>query len=137
MEDDLMSAISFVESSNNPKAFNKKSKARGLYQITPIVLKEWNNYNPEETYKKDDLFNENVNTKIASWYLNNRIPQMLTFYKKPVNLENVLTSYNAGINYVVKGKKLPEETTEYIKKVNSYINNRKTQNSLLELMGIK
>jgi soluble lytic murein transglycosylase-like protein len=134
---DLMPAVSFVESSNNPKAFNKKSKARGLYQITPIVLKEWNNYNPDENYDKEDLFDSEVNTRIASWYLNERIPQMLTYYKKPINLDNVLTSYNAGIDYVVKDRKLPSETVDYIRKVNSYLKDNYAKKGLLELLGVR
>lgn len=132
-----MPAVSFVESSNNPKAFNKKSKARGLYQITPIVLKEWNNYNPDENYDKEDLFDSEVNTRIASWYLNERIPQMLTYYKKPINLDNVLTSYNAGIDYVVKDRKLPSETVDYIRKVNSYLKDNYAKKGLLELLGVR
>lgn len=102
--------------SNDPNAFNKKSQARGIYQITPICLEEWNNFNKSEKYKEDDLFKPEVNKKIADWYLHKRIPQMLTSFKKPITLENVLTSYNAGINYVVKNKPLPTETTDYIKK---------------------
>ena len=132
-----MPAVSFVESSNNPKAFNKKSKARGLYKITPIVLKEWNNYNPDENYDKEDLFDSEVNTRIASWYLNERIPQMLTYYKKPINLDNVLTSYNAGIDYVVKDRKLPSETVDYIRKVNSYLKDNYAKKGLLELLGVR
>ncbi len=35
-----MSVISQIESSNNQLAYNKHSKAVGLCQVTPIVLKE-------------------------------------------------------------------------------------------------
>jgi len=48
---------------------------------------------------------------------------MLKAYKKPVNLENILTSYNAGIDYVVSNKKLPKETQNYISKYNSMLTN--------------
>jgi len=37
-----MDAIATIESSNNPKAFNEQSGARGLYQITPLCLKHYN-----------------------------------------------------------------------------------------------
>ena len=111
----ILSIIAIIESSNNPLAYNPKTQARGLYQITPICLKEWNNFHPSEHYALNDLFNPQVNEKIAKWYLTKRIPQMLRYYKKPVTIENILICYNAGIKYVLKGV-IPEETKEYIQK---------------------
>lgn len=111
-----MDAIKMIESSGNPRAYNKGSKARGLYQITPILLKEWNNFHPKQQYTADSLWDIEVNVEIANWYLHNRIPKMLRYFKKPVTIENVLISYNAGINYVVTGNPLPTETKNYIKK---------------------
>jgi len=107
--------IMMIESSGNPKAYNKKSQARGLYQITPIVLREWNQYHPRMKFKDNDLFNKQVNTHIAKWYLTERIPQMLKAYKLPLTIENILISYNAGISKTIKGK-IPKETQEYINK---------------------
>jgi len=110
-----LSVISTIESSNNPYAYNPKTEARGLFQITPICLREWNNFHPNEQYSLDDLFDPQINTKIAKWYLTRRIPQMLRYYKKPVTIENILICYNAGIKYVLKGE-IPEETRKYIEK---------------------
>jgi len=110
-----MNKIYGIESSNNPKALNKKSKAKGLGQITPIVLKEWNNFNKKK-YEDTDLFNPKANKEISQWYMNKRIPQMLRHYKKPDTLKNRLIAYNAGINYVVKSLPLPRETKNYLKK---------------------
>jgi len=109
-----MNKIYFIESSNNPNAYNKKSKARGLGQITPIVLKEWNNFHPSKTVVEDDLFNPEVNKQIANWYMNERIPAMLKYFKKEDTVMNRLIAYNAGIARV--GKVLPSETSNYIKK---------------------
>ena len=111
----ILSIIAIIESSNNPLAYNQKTQARGLYQITPICLKEWNNFHSSEHYTLNDLFNPQVNEKIAKWYLTKRIPQMLRYYKKPVTIENILICYNAGIKYVLKGE-IPKETKEYIQK---------------------
>ncbi|MCK9324731.1 MAG: lytic transglycosylase domain-containing protein [Bacteroidales bacterium] len=108
--------IKNIESSGNPKAYNSTSNARGLYQITPICLKEWNNFNPKETYTQDDLFDPAINRKIADWYLHVRIPKMIKHYKKYLTDRNILIAYNAGISYVVSGKELPEETKSYIQK---------------------
>jgi len=109
-----MNKIYSIESSNNEKAHNKSSNAKGLGQITPIVLKEWNNLHPKDKHSDRDLFNKDVNKKIASWYMNKRIPQMLKSMKKPDTAENRLIAYNAGIGRV--GKILPRETANYIKK---------------------
>ena len=111
-----------IESSGDPKAHNKKEDARGLHQIRPIVLKEWNNYNPKEQYKGKDLFDPDINKKIGEWYLNYRIPQMLQTFGKPITIENVITSYNAGIDYVVKEKPIPKITQDYLKKYYELMN---------------
>lgn len=109
-----------IESSGNPLAYNKRSKARGLCQITPIVLEDYNYYGRVipgyEPITASMLFNPEVNKRIASWYLEERIPQMLRHFKKPVSVENVLIAYNAGISYVVNGKSLPMETRKYIER---------------------
>lgn len=111
-----MNKIYSIESSDNPKAHNKSSNAKGLGQITPIVLKEWNNFHPKESHTDNDLFNPEVNKKISSWYMNKRIPQMLKAKKLADTIENRLVAYNAGIGRV--GKILPKETADYIKKYN-------------------
>ena len=136
--------IAQIESNYNPVAYNKKSQARGLCQITPIVLREFNimvrkkgyiytdmDAEPERpeflkigsrtNFKKDasvtlkNLFNNSINKAIANWYINERIPQMLKHYKIPDTMNNRLWVYNAGILKVKKGIK-PEETINYIKK---------------------
>ncbi len=111
-----MKYIEKIESQGNAKAYNKSSKAIGLYQITPICLKEYNNFHPKRKYSSKDLYNPCINYIVAEWYIRERIPQLLKYYKKPVTIENILISYNAGIGYVVKGKSLPKETIDYIKK---------------------
>lgn len=43
-----------IESSNNPKAFNKKENAAGIIQIRPIMLKEINSLFGYEKYSLED-----------------------------------------------------------------------------------
>ena len=112
-----LNKIIAIESSGNANAFNKSSQARGLCQITPICLREWNDFNSTQ-YSKEDLFIPAVNKEIATWYLNVRIPQMLRHYRKEDSVRNRLIAYNAGISYVVNGKSLPSETVRYIEKYN-------------------
>ena len=104
-----------IESNGNPLAYNKKDGDIGLCQITPICLKEWNNFHPKEQYTSNDLFNPVINLKIAEWYLEKRIPQMLKYYKCEVNTMNILICYNAGIKAVVKGY-IPLITKRYLMK---------------------
>ena len=111
-----MGRISSIESSNNSKAYNRKSGARGLYQITEICLKDYNQFHKVK-YTSQDLFIPEINEKIARWYLEKRIPQMLRYYNIPVTTDNILWAYNAGIGKVVKGV-MPDETKDYIKKYN-------------------
>ncbi len=108
--------IALIESSGNPLAYNTKSGACGVYQITEICFKEYNNYHRNSPIlHKTALFNPEINRRIAEWYLTIRIPQMLRYYKKPVTLTTCLIAYSAGIRAVVKGY-IPKETQNYILK---------------------
>jgi hypothetical protein len=111
-----MNKIMMIESGGRNVHSNIKSEhAIGLFQITPVVLKEYNQFH-HTNYKSNDLYDTRLNTQIASWYLNKRIPAMLRAYKKPVTTRNIIVAYNAGISYVVKNKPLPSITKRYLKK---------------------
>lgn len=111
-----MNKIHQIESSGNPMAFNSHSQARGLGQITPIVLRDWNNMHPNDQHTSKELFDADTNTKIGDWYMNRRIPQLLTRKGLPDTTTNRLVAYNAGISRV--GKSLPKETQDYLRKYN-------------------
>jgi soluble lytic murein transglycosylase-like protein len=106
-----LTAIAKIESNNNPLAVSKAG-AVGLYQLMPCVLQDYNKYK-KTSYTLKNLYNPLINKKIASWYLNDRIPKMLKYYLKKVSIKNVLWAYNAGIGNVVKNK-LPIETKNYL-----------------------
>lgn len=63
--------------------------------------------------------------EIAGWYLGKRVPQMIRHYKKPVNLETLITGYNAGISRVISGE-LPSDTKTYIQLVRDYLGEKKS-----------
>lgn len=111
-----MNRIYAIESSNNPRAHNKRTNARGLGQITPIVVDEWNNFNPDTPITTDSLWNAGLNQQVASWYMNDRIPKMLRAYGIPDTIDNRLAAYNAGIGIVKANRGLPSETQNYIRK---------------------
>ncbi len=112
-----------IESKGNPKAHNKSEGARGLMQIRPIVLKEWNLLNPGQKYTLNDLFNPDINKKIGTWYFNRIETVYLPNHKLEQNLENKLASYNWGIGNLSNigdakknFSKLPLTTQKYIRK---------------------
>lgn len=114
-DDVNLDIISKIESSNNPRAYNKVDGGRGLFQITPICLKEYNNYNKIK-YSKSDLWNPQINRQIASWYINTRIPAMLSYYKVKDSIENRIISFNSGIKTLILNKKLSKITKQYLSK---------------------
>ena len=115
-----LKAIETIESGGNAKAFNFRTKATGLYQITPICLADWNQHHPSLYYGMKDLWNPEINKAIADWYLNERIPQMLKHYGLPETEDNVLIAYNWGIgnlkHYLEGERTMPLETANYLKK---------------------
>lgn len=122
---DLIKKIIKVESSENPSAHKRSTGARGLMQITPIVLKEWNQFHPQEKYSKNDLFNSEINKKIGQWYFFERIGEhYLPAYGLKSSLENQLAAYNLGIGNLKNigdanenWERLPNETRDYIENI--------------------
>jgi hypothetical protein len=110
-----LSIIAKIESNNNPLAYNRHSGARGLYQITPICLKEYNVKHTASKIDSNALFSPVEARKVAEWYLLRRIPELLKFYGFPAKIDNILVCYNAGIGKLRKGI-MPKETKNYIAK---------------------
>lgn len=54
--DRLFTAIAQVESNHDPRAFNQKEGARGILQITPIMVDEVNRIVGEQRYLIEDCF---------------------------------------------------------------------------------
>jgi soluble lytic murein transglycosylase-like protein len=103
-----------IESSGNPLAYNRDSGARGLGQITDIARRDYNKQN-KENYQPLQLFDPQVNQKIAYWTLTQRIPSMLQSYGKEVTPENVLWAYHDGIGNVKKNYK-SDAVKEYLRR---------------------
>ena len=97
-----------MESSGNPQAFNVGSQAKGLGQITPIALRDWNQMNPQDQYSPNQLYDPQINQKIAYWMLTERLPQQLRSKGVPVTLETVLQAYHDGAGNVAAGRIGPE-----------------------------
>jgi len=108
-----LDVIRQIESGGNPRAYNARSGAIGLYQITDICRRDYNQVTGGSVTRAD-LWDPVINHRISCWYINRRIPKLLQARGHAVTLDNVLVAYNAGISRV--GKKLPIETVGYIKK---------------------
>lgn len=121
-------AIIQIESSGNTYAVSQDN-CIGLMQISKDVVDDFNKFSGRnragffETpieHCTDILFNYRANIEIGTWYLTERIPQMLRHYKLENSVENILIAYNFGIGNLVKYRKgrvcLPTETKNYIAK---------------------
>lgn len=107
-----MEAIKNIESGGNPLAFNSRSKAIGLYQITPICLKHYNTVN-KASVKPAELFNADINTKVSVWYFG-------WLKGRCSSITEVLIAYNWGLRNMRRWngnlKTLPKETRNYLLK---------------------
>ena len=73
-----LNIIASIESSNNPLAYNSKSGATGKYQITPICLRDYNQYHSVQ-YTMTDMYDAVKCFVVADWYLNDRIPPIVSY----------------------------------------------------------
>ena len=111
--------IILLESSGNPHAYNKRSKATGLMQITRPCFEDFKRVHSAYPYKDwvfQDMYDPVKNVEVGTWYILYRIPQLLKHFGKPITLENVLVSWNAGFKYVIEKRRLPLETKIFIKR---------------------
>lgn len=104
-----------IESSNgsNPQAYRLDRLDVGLYQITPPVLDEYNRHHTHQ-YTKPDLLDNTINTRIAKWYMDVRIPQLLHHFGLPDTTNNRLICWNGGIRAAIHHH-LTKITTKYIR----------------------
>lgn len=108
-----LAIIAKIESGGHPEAYNSHSGAVGLYQITPICLKDYNKYH--EPFMLANMYDRSMASTVADWYLNTRIPCLLRSMAIKDTIKNRLFAYNAGIGKVKRGI-MPKETRDYIKK---------------------
>jgi len=121
IDDRLLDAIIQIESSNNPKAHNRFTGARGLTQITPIAWRDLRRHHADKYNKLNylrDIFKPAVAREAGKDYL-----QILATYLKakgmPITYHNLLTAYVWGPDnlYKLGIKKLPKNGRNYVAKV--------------------
>lgn len=78
----------------NPRAYNKRCNARGCLQITPVCLKEYNDWHKVK-YTMDDMWNVVINYEVGCWYL----ARIRDHYFKNLSnwsYEDVYIAFNVG-----------------------------------------
>lgn len=116
-----LEAVKTIESDGDSLAFNGRTKCYGLYQISEVCLKDYNQLN-QTVYCPQDLFNPQLNEKIAAWYFK-KLNLYLEHYGIPASITTLIAAYNWGIGNVVRWyangaaySALPQATQRYIER---------------------
>ena len=119
-----MKVIAEIESGTKADAYNSDSGATGMYQITQICLAEYNNLSGGVKFTMADMYVEGHCWRVADWYMNERIPQLLYHYSFDDTIDNRIKAYNWGIGNMrrFKGGVIPKETRKYIIKYKNLSN---------------
>ena len=102
--DSFLNALAKVESSNNPKAINKKETALGIYQIRPAYYKDSNIIG-----KHTDVYNPVIAKKVVLAYFNRYEPKAVLNN----DFETLARLHNAGPNH----RKNKSSTNNYWSKI--------------------
>lgn len=107
--------IAKIESNHRANAYNSASGATGMFQVTAIALKDYNQQTGKQ-YKLRDMYDPAKARMVADWTLHVRFPQFFRAMNLDDTLENRIIAWNAGISYVKHKKPLPTETRNFITK---------------------
>jgi len=102
--DNLLKTISLAESSGGKFLKGDGGNSIGVYQISNICLKHYNQTHKTK-YTKKDLYNEKINRKIARWYLNWLKEQLIKHNK--FSIKRWIFAYNSGLSNALK-KPIPK-----------------------------
>jgi len=91
-----------IESSFQPKAYNKWGNAYGLCQVTVLCLREYN-WNHGTNYTLDDMYDIDLNLHVGFWYYHrilnhyNDYYDFLTTTSNKKKLRDAYIAYNVGV----------------------------------------
>lgn len=121
IDDRLLNAIIRAESSNNPKAFNRRTGARGLTQITPVAWRDLKRHYGSK-YKNlsylSHIYNPAIAREAGKDYLH-ILAKYLRAKGIPLTYQNVLAAYVWGPENLHKYglNRLPRAGKRYVSKV--------------------
>lgn len=94
------------ESSGNPDSVNPSDPSRGLMQITPGALTDFNKA-VGRSYSFDDLFIPYKNIEVGTWYYATRL-------SRAGSQHNALAAYNAGLGNMSAGMGYADKVEKYL-----------------------
>ena len=104
----IWDAICFIESSNNPKAYNRVERATGIVQIRPIRLRDFNQQTGKH-YKINEMFDPVKSKEIFIFYANKY---------NPYDYEGISREWNGKYGH----------TDKYWKRVKNELQRQKSKN---------
>ena len=94
------------ESSGNPDSVNPADPSRGLMQLTPGALSDFNKA-VGRSYSFDDMFIPYKNIEAGTWYFASR-------YRKTGILRDAIAAYNAGLGNIPAGYAHADKVEKYL-----------------------
>lgn len=113
-------ALASVESSGNPRAFNGKENAIGIYQIRPAYFHDAQDFDKSlAKYKHADCYNRTVAKSVVAAYFKRYAPKAF----KNKDFETLAKLHNGGCRWMNKDAKTQEKLSKYWQKVQKNLAN--------------
>lgn len=116
-----MGKVAMIESGGHSYAYNARTRATGLYQVTPICLDHYNQYNIKK-YTMLDMYDAQKNSLVAHWYFG-WLDKYITKKGYKVTDELLLIGYHDGprnlVKYIRGQRSLGPEMRAYLSKYNN------------------
>jgi len=105
----FLKTLAFVESNNNPRAYNPRNKEMGIFQVTPICYKDVQKINPKfNSFPRNYCYDSNFCYVVLITYLNFYEPTAV----KNKDCDSLLRLWNSGPNWRNKKNK----TNNYVRR---------------------
>lgn len=108
----VLLAIICQESSGNPDSVNPADPSRGLMQVTPGALADFNRI-VGRSYTFEQMFDPNLNVEVGTWYYATRL-------RSTKQQHTALAAYNAGLGNVQAGLGYADKVEAYKKFVEEH-----------------
>lgn len=103
---EIVLAIICQESGGNPDSLNPSDPSRGLMQITPGALEDFNRI-AGRSYTFEEMFDPYLNVEVGTWYFATRL-------SKTLETRKALAAYNAGLGNIPAGFPYADKVLLYL-----------------------